>query len=193
VSSAVKRRPQRGASVQRNLRATLEQRAEEARLRAEDRKLDRGEREQAAREMRALQAQLAGMASADRRYAVDQNAALRRDLQTAKPPKNLPAAQATAWIGNQTSLTKVDEALDALEEDPNAVGKKGIIPDIALQRLDPEGVNARAKIADIGSLKIHGPLRGRCHGCGVSAPASVHSLHYRHARSRQDEVAELQA
>lgn len=82
-------------------------------------------------------------------------AASSRNNAAAKPAKPLPSAQAKAWTENNVAMNKIDETLAAFEKDPNAVGKKGFLPDVLLQRLDPKGVLGRAKIADVGSLKIH--------------------------------------
>jgi hypothetical protein len=155
-------------------------RLEELKVRLEDRGLDRESREKMAAEARALQQQLAGMADATRRYAIDsaaQNAASQQQIQKEiadmrfnaakdKPPKPLPAAQSQAWIGNQVSLRKVDAALDDFIDPKTGqlkdsahqhVGAKYAIPGMEWvgQKTDPEGVPMRARVADIGSLKIH--------------------------------------
>ena len=39
--------------------------------------------------------------------------------------------------------------------DTAATGFKGYLPNTILNRIDPQGVDARAEIADIGSLKIN--------------------------------------
>ncbi|MBF9641260.1 hypothetical protein IAI27_11285, partial [Streptococcus pseudopneumoniae] len=66
-------------------------------------------------------------------------------------------------LENLGALRQVDNALDLiggekvgeLQGDKNATGFKGYLPDVALNRMDPEGTSTRAIIADIGSLKIH--------------------------------------
>jgi len=96
---------------------------------------------------------IAKQASDDRRERI------RASLEKAegKPPKPLPASQSKAWIENNTSLGKIEDALTELATPAgqNAFGLTGATPDMILQRTDPKGVNARAKVADIGSLKIH--------------------------------------
>jgi hypothetical protein len=42
-----------------------------------------------------------------------------------------------------------------LGKNPNATGYKGYLPGAVLNRMDPEGVDARAGVADIGSLVLH--------------------------------------
>lgn len=113
--------------------------------------------EQARREMQQLtlgmQAAIAGQSSADRRYAAD---LAHQDRQTAAGNKHLPAAQTNAYVGNQTTISNIDSVLAALEANPDAVGLKGYLPNVALGRMGTEGERAtRADIANIGSLKIH--------------------------------------
>jgi len=73
--------------------------------------------------------------------------------------KQLPAAQSKAWIGNNTSLAKIGEAVSALTANPDAFGLQNFLPETLTQRLPGQkfegGVNARSRVADIGSLKIH--------------------------------------
>ena len=75
--------------------------------------------------------------------------------QVAPPGGMGSAAVLNAIKENQTKLSVIDNALMQLETRPQGVGLKGIIPDIALQRIDPEGVDLRANVADIGSMVIH--------------------------------------
>jgi len=75
----------------------------------------------------------------------------------------IPPSINTAIIENQKSGNQIDraiallsgESLPGMEADKNATGWKGYLPGAILNRIDPTGVNARAEIADIGSLKIH--------------------------------------
>ena len=52
-------------------------------------------------------------------------------------------------------LGHIDNALDLLKTNPNALGAKTMIPDIALQRIDPEGVATRAAIGGLAAEKVH--------------------------------------
>lgn len=92
-------------------------------------------------------------------------------------PKNklkvIPASVNTALTENKKSLSNIDTAIKLLEgEDVNigkdetgadinmlgdkdATGWKGYVPPVLLNRLDPKGTDARAQVADIGSLIIH--------------------------------------
>lgn len=80
-----------------------------------------------------------------------------------KPQKPLPAAQSKAWIENNTSLRQIDRAMAAVKAYPKAFGIQRGLPN-ALgaivggainQRVDPKGIDARAIVSDLGSLKIH--------------------------------------
>lgn len=78
--------------------------------------------------------------------------------------KEVPAAVRTAALENQTNLRRAERALrltggaparEGEQADPEATGWKGYVPNQLLNRWDPEGVEARAAIADLGSLVIH--------------------------------------
>jgi hypothetical protein len=71
---------------------------------------------------------------------------------TSKP---IPETAVRSITENRSALSKIDEALKLLDANKNATGFKGYLPDAILQRSDPDGVKARAAIADLGSLKIH--------------------------------------
>lgn len=80
-----------------------------------------------------------------------------------KPLKPLPPSVNDAIIGNAQSLYTLDKALkliggknvDSAKGDADATGWKGYLPQSILNRIDASGVDTRAEIADIGSLKIH--------------------------------------
>jgi hypothetical protein len=85
-----------------------------------------------------------------------------------KPLKQIPPSVNTAIIQNSQSLNQIDRALTLLggknvgdpakggqQGDPAATGVKGYLPQGILNRIDPSGVDTRAEISDIGSLKIH--------------------------------------
>ena len=67
----------------------------------------------------------------------------------------VPAPIAKAYVENNTALSKIDRAVNAVKDYPDAFGLKRVAGDTINQRVDPEGVTARAIVADIGSLKIH--------------------------------------
>lgn len=71
----------------------------------------------------------------------------------------IPSAAAQGIVQNRTSIKQIDRALKALEENPEAFGMQNYLPDVATQRIEGKaykgGIDARAQVADIGSLKIH--------------------------------------
>lgn len=77
--------------------------------------------------------------------------------------KALPISAAKALLENQTNLRRAQTALalvsgeevDGIKGDTDATGKKGWLPNQLLNRMDAEGVDTRAAIADLGSLVIH--------------------------------------
>ncbi|MBI2725395.1 MAG: hypothetical protein HYX42_04010 [Polaromonas sp.] len=85
-----------------------------------------------------------------------------------KPLKPIPATANSGIIQNTQSINNIDRALTLLggknigdpkaggmQGDAAATGLKGYLPNGLLNRVDPKGVDARAEISDIGSLKIH--------------------------------------
>jgi hypothetical protein len=85
-----------------------------------------------------------------------------------KKEKPLPASAASGIIENRDNLRKAQVALDlisgkdiatrsgaTLKGDKDATGYKGMLSDAVLQRTDPQGVDARAAISDLGSMIIH--------------------------------------
>jgi hypothetical protein len=75
--------------------------------------------------------------------------------EVAPPGGTGSAALVKAVTVNRGKIKVIDDALLKLRQRPEGVGVKGLVPDIVLQRMDPEGVALRAAIADIGSLVIH--------------------------------------
>ncbi len=77
--------------------------------------------------------------------------------------KDAPAAVQKAMIENGTNLRRAERALALVQGtdvgeakgDKAATGLKGYLPNQILNRIDPTGVDARAQIADLGSLVIH--------------------------------------
>lgn len=78
--------------------------------------------------------------------------------------KDVPTAAQKAMLENSTNMRRAQRALRLMGEgqalpgetpDKDATGLKGFVPNLLLNRLDPKGVEARAAIADLGSLVIH--------------------------------------
>lgn len=77
-----------------------------------------------------------------------------------KAAKPLPEGIQKGMTENVTALRKIEDAMAALTKAPDATGA-GVgavnqwMPNAVTNFMFPEGVNARALIADIGSLKLH--------------------------------------
>lgn len=77
--------------------------------------------------------------------------------------RDLPSAASSAIMSNAQSINKVQQAIDlldgknvgALKGDKAATGWKGYLPQPVLNRADPDGVDTRAMVTDIGSLVLH--------------------------------------
>lgn len=83
--------------------------------------------------------------------------------QLQKPLKDIPASVNTAIVSNSQNLSKAETALALLQGktvkdaigDKDATGWKGYLPNGLLARWDPDGVDTRAFIADLGSMVLH--------------------------------------
>jgi hypothetical protein len=79
--------------------------------------------------------------------------------------KALPTSAAGRLLDNQENLRKAEHALALINGsapsgstaagDQNATGWKSYMPEAMLQRFDPEGVDTRAAIGDLGSMIVH--------------------------------------
>lgn len=82
------------------------------------------------------------------------------NAQTGKP---LPASAAKGYLDNMQNLARAEKALALVsgesvgdvKGDKNATGVKGVLPMQVLNRVDPQGTETRAALADLGSLVIH--------------------------------------
>lgn len=80
------------------------------------------------------------------------------------PPVKLPAAQQKAFDDAEILLGHIGDALQRVKSNPRAVGFKTVVPDIALSKIDPEGVATRAAVAGLAAEKVH-----QLSGAAVSA------------------------
>lgn len=70
--------------------------------------------------------------------------------------KAVPQAQANSWVNNSGTLKKIDDAIKAVNDAPeDSFGIANYLGDPIRQRTDKAGVDARAKVAGIGSQKFH--------------------------------------
>jgi hypothetical protein len=74
-----------------------------------------------------------------------------------RPAKEIPATMSKAIIENQQSIAKIRRAMAQIDKNPDALGTRHMIPGMETlsQYTDPEGVEARAGVADIGSFVLH--------------------------------------
>ncbi len=112
------------------------------------------------------QLQIAAGALQGRRELAQQQGDLRRELagmaqagRQAPPPKPIPQTAMKAMITNQGSLSRVNEALRAVDTQPGAFGMSNMGPGAWVKNniggATPEEMAARAAVADIGSQIIH--------------------------------------
>lgn len=125
--------------------AKLASQMEQARLRSEDVRLGIEQRREAAQLMADLKRQ--------HDQVLLQLSRMTQDKKS--EPKPLPSSQSKAWVENNSALRTIDQALQTIEANPKAFGLKNVLPEAMNQRLDPKGVEARAMVGNLGSLKIH--------------------------------------
>ena len=122
----------------------------EKRQSAQEARAGSTEARQSAQEARAQKA--ADWAEIVRKATYNEDGTLKKDAELPK----VPPSATKAYIDNNSSIRQINEALWALSQYPGAIGASNLlIPDVVKQRTDPEGVDARARIANIGSLLIH--------------------------------------
>lgn len=69
--------------------------------------------------------------------------------------KFVPAKIQEGYVGNSSSVRQIDAAIAAIEARPESLGLPRMVGENINQRVDPDGVDARAAVANIGSLLIH--------------------------------------
>ena len=75
-----------------------------------------------------------------------------------KPGKEIPASVNKSIIENQQNIGKIDAAIGAIRKAPDALGTINMIPGAETVRQytgSPEDIEARAGVADVGSLILH--------------------------------------
>lgn len=85
-------------------------------------------------------------------------AAIQAAAERNNKPKAVPQQISRAFLENQKQVRTIDDAIKEVEANPNSVGLKGYLPGAILDRMPTRGgaagVDARAWIADVGSLEI---------------------------------------
>ncbi len=122
---------------------SAERRSQDARLATEQRAAAAAESAAARREHTAVMLEIAKM-----RAAVSGSNGV-------AAPKPLPAAQAKAWTENNKSMNFIDDALKAVDEYPQGLSVTNVLGNTIRSRTDPKGVDVRALVGNIGSLKVH--------------------------------------
>ena len=102
------------------------------------------------------------------KYALDVQAAKRaeesaqraqrkelREEQQAAEGKDVPVTQLSAQIENFNTINQIDKAIEAVKNNPESFGAKNYLPSAVTQRVDPQGVDARGRVAEIGAVKLH--------------------------------------
>ena len=56
---------------------------------------------------------------------------------------------------NEAALASIQRARQLVQDAPDSFGLKNMLPDLAMQRLDPSGVDPRAEVGKVGATKIH--------------------------------------
>lgn len=67
----------------------------------------------------------------------------------------IPATQIDAHISNNSEISKIDNAIEQIRSNPEALGMKNYFGDTLTQRTDKNGVPVRAAVADVGGGVFH--------------------------------------
>ena len=126
-------------------KADLEQRERDSVRRSEDTRLSIEQRREAAELAAQARRDIAALAAAVASSKGDKPEEL----------KPLPSAQSKAWTENNKAIKFIDYAVGAVDAYPNAFGMKNVLGSAITSRTDPKGVDARALVGNIGSLKVH--------------------------------------
>lgn len=69
--------------------------------------------------------------------------------------KDIPATASTAIMENRKAMQQIDDAIASVQSNPDALGAWNYAGDAIRQRTDPSGVDARAKVAQVGGIRLH--------------------------------------
>jgi len=67
----------------------------------------------------------------------------------------VPTKHVDEYISNQASINEINDAIKTVEKNKKHFGPTTWLGEIAGQYIDPEGVEARAKVARIGGIQFH--------------------------------------
>ena len=81
------------------------------------------------------------------------NADTRRE--TANAGRKPTAAQQKAFDDSEIFMAHIDNAMGLLNQNPEAVGLKNYLPNVALNTIYPEGTATRAAVSGLSATKIH--------------------------------------
>jgi hypothetical protein len=73
----------------------------------------------------------------------------------ANQQRRVPAAVQGGYVANQQAIANIDRAITAVKAHPEAFGLKNYAGSGLTQRLDPNGIDPRSIVANIGSQIIH--------------------------------------
>jgi hypothetical protein len=112
------------------------------------------EQQKIAEEKRATARKIEEENRATAKKIAEENRAASRKLEEEKI-KPIPDKINSSVLANHQAINKLDDALDLLESNKDAIGLKGNLGQFLLNKLDPKGIDTRAAIADIGSMVLH--------------------------------------
>ena len=105
-------------------------------------------------EAQNMQVQQANLALAIQAAQRAQNKDIREE-QKAAEGKDIPATQLSSQVENFNTINQIDKAIEAVKNNPESFGTKNYLPNAITQRVDPKGVDARGRVAEIGAVKLH--------------------------------------
>ena len=131
-----------------NKRDTLNMQLLQLQQQAQDRSLSREQQMAIARMMDDTKRYLGDLAHEDRVARASAASAV-------KELKPVPSSMAGAFNGNESSIAEIEAAIKAVEDNPKAFGLGRAGPNVLNEVLDPKGIEARAKVSKVGSVRRH--------------------------------------
>lgn len=90
--------------------------------------------------------------AADRAVRKEEQDILKEEASKYRP---IPEKQFEAQVANNALINKIDNAIAEIDKKPESFGLQNYLPDVVMQRYDPEGVPSRGAASEIASQKRH--------------------------------------
>lgn len=132
----------------RNAQARMAQAHEHFKAQQEAHRLDRESRERLAADRIAAQERMTS-----ERLATQAKIAAEK-AKAKGTESGLKGKMLESYVHNESNIAAIDDMIEAIKQNPDALGFKQLIPGLVLNRFDPEGTPVRASVANVRSMVI---------------------------------------